>query len=281
MKKRTVFVWFFLFAGLALFAQTGPRRSSVAILPFELRPDDPASGVRNGATAAEAAALYTQLLNELASWDALNILSAAEGSEYTVKGQLELTDGRYVLSATTSITSTNRVLNTSKEEAATLAALSSRMFPFAAQVTENVPFPNYLAGTWQAVINLSDGPLTCIMEFRSDRTLRIRQFDTWEHRGQNSLRYQAFGTGTYSFWGHARRSVRDTPVDGFVTVNLRLEDALPKYASVSYARVNFNFNEDKTVLNLTGGGFGCGENFSGPSVHPERNIAYMTFTKLE
>ena len=277
MKKVTL-VCVFLIAGLtanlAVYSQTaGPRRAAVAILPFETG--------STGVNEADAVSLGNQLVNELRSWDALNILTETQNSEYTVRGKLERVNNLYVLSATTYETATNRVLNTAREQGESISALSSQIFAFAAQVTENVPFPNYLLGTWRAVIAMNDGPLTCILEFRSDRTILVEQYDTWEHRlGTNALRYQGYGTGTYSYWGHVRRMVRGLPVDGFVTINLKLDDALPKYSSVTYTRINYNFNEDKNVFELVGSGFGCGDNYSGSSIYPGESVAYTKFTKI-
>jgi hypothetical protein len=136
-------------------------------------------------------------------------------------------------------------------------------------------------GKWKAQIDMPDGPLTCILEFRSNGTISVEQYDTWEHRGQNALRYQGFGTGTYSFWGYARRIIRGSSVDGFVTINLTLDDTLPKYTAISHTRVNYGFNEDRTVFQLVDGGFGCGDNYSGPSVYPGEHVAYAIFTKIQ
>lgn len=193
-----------------------------------------------------------------------------------------MVNNQYVLSASVYDTAANKLLNSAKEQASSITALSSQIFSFAAQVTENVPFPNYLLGRWKAVINMNDGPLTCILEFKPDRTITAEQYDTWEHRlGTNALRYQGYGTGTYTYWGYARRFVRGLPTDGFVTINLKLNDALPKYVSISYTRINFSFNDEKNVFELVGSGFGCGDNFSGPSVYPGQNVAYTSFTKIQ
>ena len=280
MKKISISIGILLFALLRVFSQTtGPRRSIVAIMPFETAGTN--ENEKN-ALVYDALSLETQLKNELISWEALDIIEEEKSSEYIVRGKLERVNNQYVLSATTYLTSTNRALNTAKEQGATITALSSQIFSFAAQVTENVPFPNYLLGKWRARINMNDGPLTCIMEFRADRTIRVEQYDTWEHRnGIYALRYQGFGTGTYSFWGHVRRTVRGSPVDGFVTINLKLDDALPKYTSLSYTRINYNFNEDKSVFELVGAGFGCGDNYSGASVYPSQNVAYVRFEKIQ
>jgi hypothetical protein len=206
---------------------------------------------------------------------------AYSGTEYLVRGQLSRQNNQTIISVTTYSAQTDKALNTAKEQAATASALLNQIFTLAAQVTENVPFPNYLVGRWRSIINLNQGPLVCTIEFRSDRTVRVIQYDTWEHRGSNSLTYQGIGTGTYSYWGHARRTVRGSPVDGFVTLNLKLEDALPKYEAISFSRMNLNFDEEKNNFELVGGGFTCGDNFSGPSVYPEAVVAYTKFTKIQ
>jgi TolB-like protein len=274
--KKMVLTLIFLLTALAAFSQ---RLSIVAIFPFE--------STGTGLTAGDAASLTNQLITELSSWGTLNLLTGdnpenAKNAEYLVKGQLARQNNQVVLTATTYDAKTNKALNTARAQADTSAALSSQIFVFAAQVTENVPFPNYLLGKWRAVINMNDGPLTCILEFRSNRTIIVERYDTWEHReGTNALRYQGFGTGTYSYWGHARRMVRGTPVDGFVTINLKLEDALPKYTALSQSRLNLNFDEEKNNFELVSTGFFCGDNFSGPSVYPSAAVAYTQFTKIQ
>jgi len=285
MKKKFI-ICVFLTVSLTVYSQTaGPRRAAVAILPFEAGPQTASNAnppPPDNQLIADANALCIQLMNELISWDALNILTGTAGSEYYVRSRLERVSNQYVLSATTYETGSNRVMNSARQQGATITALSSQIFAFAAQVTENVPFPNYLLGRWRAVISMNDGPLTCILEFRSDRTIRVEQYDTWEHRlGTNALRYQGYGTGTYSYWGYARRLVRGVPVDGFVTISLKLDDALPKYSTVSFTRVNYNFNDDKSVFELIGSGFGCGDNYSGATVYPSQNVAYTRFTKIQ
>ena len=270
--KKALFFSIFLLSAMAVFSQAAPRQSIVAILHFEPRGSD--------ISAREAESLSEQLANEIRSWGALTIVNDPQGAEFLVRGYLERVDGQLILSATTYDRPTNRALNTAREQAATVAALSSQMFSFAVQVTENIPFPNYLLGKWQARIDLDDGPLTCILEFRSDRTLIVEQFDTWEHRGEASLRYQGFGTGTYSYWGHARRAINEKPVDGFVSISFRLQDTLTRYSVASYNRVNLSYNESKTVFELVDGGFGCGNNYAGPSVFPGDVVAYGRFTKI-
>jgi TolB-like protein len=270
MKKILITLVFFSVA-LAVFPQ---RLSVVAVFPFEAR--------GNGVNAADATALTRQLISELESWGTLTIIGGDEASraEYLVKGQLASQNNQIVLSAVTYDAKTNKALNSSREQAAGVNALSSQIFSLCAQITENIPFPNYLLGKWRAVINMVDGPLVCILEFRSNRTVQAEQYDTWEYRADRSLKYQGFGTGTYSYWGHVRRTVRGSPVDGFVTINLKLEDALPKYTSLSLARLNLFFDDEKNSFELVSAGLACGDNYAGPSVYPHAAVGYTKFTKI-
>jgi hypothetical protein len=189
--KKILMTLAFLFTALAVFPQ---RLSVVAIFPFETK--------GNGVNAADAEVLTGRIISELESWGTLNIIGSDELSraEYLVKGQLEVRNSQMILSAVTYNAKTNKVLNSSKEQAANVNALSSQIFSLCAQITENIPFPNYLLGKWQAVINMVDGPLVCILEFNANRTVRVEQYDTWEYRGDRSLKYQGFGAGTYSYW---------------------------------------------------------------------------------
>jgi hypothetical protein len=188
-----------------------------------------------------------------------------------------------VLSAATTETGSGRLLNNSKEQGAALRAVS--MESFCAQISENIPYPNYLLGKWRSVISMIDGPVTCIMEFRSDRTVRVQQFDTWEHSGTNSLKYQAIGTGTYSYAGYRRRTVtlsgRQIQTDATVGINLTLEDALPKYVKVNAGGLRVIFDEQKANFELVYGGIPCGDNFTGPSVYPSANVFYTKFNKIQ
>jgi hypothetical protein len=265
--KKMFFALAFFCAALTAYSQ---RQVSVAVFAFEF------SG--NGITQDDALSVTSGLTGELQSWETFNIVSEdrADSADYHIKGKLERGGKGVLLTAETFNAKTGKSLNTSKENAETPAALMGKLFDFAAQVTENVPFPNYLLGKWRAVIDIPDGPLTCILEFRSDRTVNAAQYDTWERRGERSLRYQGFGSGTYSYWGHARRTVRGKSVDGFVTLNLNLKDALPKYTLVSFTRLNLNFNEDKSLFELVASGFACGENIGGSQA-----VSYTRFTKLQ
>jgi hypothetical protein len=270
--KKILITLAFLLTALAVFPQ---RLSVVAVFPFEAK--------GNGVNAADAEALTGQIIRELESWGTLNIIGSGEAgsAEYLIKGQLASQNNQMVLSAVTYNAKTSKVLNSSKEQAANVNALSSQIFSLCAQITENIPFPNYLLGKWRAVINMVDGPLVCILEFGSNRTIRVEQYDTWEYRADRSLKYQGFGAGTYSYWGHVRRTVRGSPVDGFVTINLKLEDALPKYTSLSLTRLNLFFDDEKNNFELVSAALSCGDNYAGPSVYPQTAVGYTRFTKIQ
>ena len=275
--KKAVFVSILFVTALLAFAQGTPRLSTVGILPFETS----GAGLSAG-DAAEATRLVTA---ELSSWGLITILPAdqARSGEYLVQGQISRQNNQIVLTAATSETRSGRTLNTSKEQAPALGAVS--MDSFCAQIAENIPFPNYLLGKWRSTIDMIDGPVTCIMEFRSDRTVRVEQYDTWEHNGTNSLKYQGIGTGTYTYAGYLRRTVtvgdRQIQADATVSINLTLEDALPKYTSVSSGGLRVLFNDSKSAFELAAGAIPCGDNYSGPSVYPNESVFYTKFTKIQ
>jgi hypothetical protein len=156
---------------------------------------------------------------------------------------------------------------------------------FCAKVAENIPFPNYLLGKWRSTIDMSDGPVTCILEFLSDRTIKVEQYDTWEHNGTNSLKYQAIGTGTYTYAGYLRRNVtiggRTIQTDATVGINMSLEDALPKYEVIGVGGLRVLFNESKSSFEFVSGALPCGDNFTGPSIYPNKAVYYSRFNKIQ
>ena len=273
--KRIIFVFIFFVSAFSVFAQ---RLYTVGILPFE------ASGA--GVSDSDAAEATRLVIAQLSPCGTLTVLSGdqAKDGEYLVRGQISRQNNQIVLTAATTEARSGRALNSSKEQAQTLAAIS--MFSFCTQITDYVPFPNYLLGRWQSTIDMIDGPVTCVLEFRSDRTVQVRQYDTWEHSGTNSLKYQAIGTGTYSFGGyHLRPTVtidgRRIQVDAAMGMNLTLEDALPKYNSVSGSGLRVLFDDSRTSFELVNGGFPCGDNYTGPSVYPSASVFYTKFTKTQ
>jgi hypothetical protein len=271
--KKTVFLSIFFVLALGLYGQ---RLSTVGILPFTV------SG--EGVSEADAGTATSLVIQELRSWETLSILSGAEAedAEYLVKGQISRQNNMIVLSAVTSEKRSGRNLNTSREQGAGLNAVS--MDSFCAQISENVPFPNYLLGKWQSTVNMVDGPVICVMEFLPNRTVSVQRFDTWEHSGANSLKYQGIGTGSYSYAGYSRRTVtlggRQIRTDATVSINLTLEDALPRYEKVNAGGLRLLFGENRASFELVYGAIPCGENLSGPQVYPSQNVYYTRFSKL-
>ena len=270
--KKMIFCAIFCLAAFSVFAQ---RLATVGIQPFE---------AGTGANASEAAEATRLVLAELNSWELMTVLSGgdAAGGEYLVKGQISRQNNRVILTATTTLASSGRNLNNSREEGAQLNAVS--MESFCAQIAENIPLPNYLLGKWQSTINMIDGPVTCIMEFRADRTVNVQQFDTWEHTGVESLKYQGIGAGSYTYAPYKRRSVnvggRSVQADATVGITLSLEDALPNYESISMAGMRVLYNDSRTSFELVSGGIPCGNNRGGSSVYASENVVYSRFTKI-
>jgi hypothetical protein len=280
MKYRLI-AGMFLLSACGAFAQ---RMATVAVFPLE---------AGEGINPAEAARVDEQILAELESWGLIAVVGGdrAEGADYLIRGRLSGTNTALVLEAAAVEGRAGRTLTTVKEEAANFNDLGESIFSFCVRITENIPFPNYLLGKWRSVINLGDGPLTCILEFRSDRTVLVEQYDTYEHRNGSSLTYQGYGRGTYVYAGHVRRLLalkdarglvyREAPVDGVVSVSISLEDALPKYGSLSRNRISLAFDEGKNSFELISDSLLCGENLGGSGIYPQTAVAYTHFTKIQ
>ena len=276
MKKTLIILAFFI-AGTSVFAQGAPRLPTVGIMPFEVQ--------GTSVNAGEAAEATRLVIGELTSWGIMVVLSGdeAQGAEYLVRGQITRQSSRIILTAATYRGNSSAVLNNSREEAADLNSISFESF--CAKIAENIPFPNYLLGRWRSSIDMPDGPVTCILEFRSDRTVRAEQYDTWEHNGTNSLKYQGIGAGNYTYAGYLRRTVtiggRTIQADATVGINLSLEDTLPKYGIVNVGGLRVLFDEAKTSFELVSGSLPCGDNFTGPSIYPSANVYYTKFIKIQ
>ena len=272
--KRAIFCFLLCLPAISAFSQ---RFSTVGILPFTVS--------AGGVNAADAAEATRQVIAELNSWGMLTVVTGenAGSAEYVVRGQISRQNNQIILRADTVLGSTGRTLNSSREQAATLGAIS--FVSFCAQIAENVPFPNYLLGRWRSTIDMPDGPVTCVMEFSSNRTVKVIQYDTWEHNGTNSLKYQAIGNGTYTYAGYLRRNVtvggRTIQADATVGINLNLEDALPKYVKVDERGLRVLFDDSKSSFELTSGGFPCGDNLTGPSIYPSQRVYYTRFIKIQ
>ena len=271
LNKKILLVFLFLFASLSVvFAQRIP---SVGVAAFE------ASGV----SPADASSLYNKVTAELNSWGTLNVIQGTDGAEFVIKGSLSRLGNVLTLSATTSDAS-GRVLNEYNEQSQNVNNIS--IPSFCAKAVERVPLPNYLLGTWQSTLNMPDGPVVCIIEFKSDRrTAIVERYDTWEHKQRNALRYEGFGTGTYSYRGYANRVIntggRQARIDAVVSINLTLEETLPAQTSVNLSNLNLEFNADRTSFTIVNNMMPCGRNFDGPSVYHSEVLGFSQFVKIK
>jgi len=266
----------FLLITLSLGSVFAQRVPVIAIIPFE------ATGGR--VTPDEASRVTSQIVAELNSWGSLNVLQTEAGAEYIVRGTLSRVGNEYILAASTSDARSKKKLNDSAEKAASVAQLS--IFSFCSNIVQGVPLPNYLLGTWQSTVNMPDGPVVCIIEFKSDRTARVERYDTWEHRRSNALRYEGYGTGKYSYAGYfVRRTVtvnsKQIQVDAMTGFNLTLEETLPEQTAVNQVSLGIQFNADKNFFEIVNGSLPCGRNYDGPSVYPSAYIGFTQFTKIK
>lgn len=278
--KRALVTAIFLYAVFPVFSQ---RVSGVVIYPFE---------ALQGVSARDAASLREQVIGELSSWGSIIVLdeSEAASADFYVQAQVVRESTVAALTGTTFNAATDKPLNSYREQAADMGALSDQIFSFCSRLAEFIPLPNFLLGKWTSTVDMNDGPLTCILEFRSNRTVTVERYDTYERREGNALTYQGLGTGTYSYSPQIRRIVSiqnprgeslSSPVDGAVSISLTLEDALPRYMSLSTNRISLVFSEVKDRFDLLTAGFPCGENFDGSSFYPYRSVIYTVFTKIQ
>jgi len=270
IKFFLVFLLLFVSLNFA-FAQ---RMPSVGIVAFEAS--------TSGASPTDAFNLTNKATAEFNSWGTLNIIQGTTGAEYIVKGSLSRLGNEFTLSAVTTDAS-GRVLNEYNEKANNVNNIS--IASFCAKAVERVPLPNYLLGTWQSTLNMPDGPVICIIEFKSDRrTAIVERYDTWEHKQQNALRYEGFGSGTYSYRGYANRTInvsgRQARIDAVVSINLALEETLPAQTSVSLSNLNLEFNADRTSFTIVSNMMPCGRNFDGPSVYHSAVLGFSQFSKI-
>jgi hypothetical protein len=279
--KRILLTAIFLCVVWPVFSQ---RLFSVIILPFE--------APERGVSALEAASLRKQVIDEVLSWESIIVLDDGEtaSADFYVQGKIVIETNVVALAGTTFDAKTDRPLTSYREQAANINALSERVFSFCSQMAKPIPLPNLLLGKWISTIEKGDGPLTCLLEFKPNRIITVERYDTYEHRQGNGLTYQGIGSGTYSFGPQIRRTItirdtrgtlRDSPVDGAVSINLQLEDILPKYEALTTNRISLIFSNNNNHFELLTGGFPCGENFDGASVYPDRTIIYTQFTKIQ
>ena len=254
----------------AAFGQTMPV---VGVLPFE---------AAQGVAAADAAAVTQQIVAELSSWGTMNVVQNEAGAEYIVRGSLSRQGGAFVLWAVTIEVKTEKRITETREQAASVGAIP--VFAFCTKTVENVPLPNFLLGKWQSVINMPDGPVSCIIEFRSDRTVRAERYDNWEHRQNNALRYEGYGSGSYSYAGYSRRNItvnsQQVQTDAAVNISLKLEDVLTEQTSINQSGLRLLFSGDKNSFEIVSGSLPCGQNYDGPSVYPSVNIGFTQFSKI-
>jgi TolB-like protein len=270
MKRKLLVFLFFVTALSAAYAQ---RLPVIAVLAFESA---------NRAVAEEAVFVTREIITEFNSWG-LNVIQYEEGADYIIRGNVSRIGNNVVLTAETVEARSGRVLTETREQAASLPAIS--IHDFCARIIEGVPFPNFLVGTWQSVINMPDGPIVSIIEFRANRTIRVERYDTWEHRLNNSLRYEGYGTGTYTYAGFfVPRTMnlggQSAQIDAMININLTLQDTLPGQANVNRNRLGIVFNSDRTAFEIIGGYLPSGRNYDGPSIFPSAVIGFTSFTRI-
>lgn len=283
--KKLIFVLFFLALGVSVFAQ---RIYTVAVMPFETFVDNPANAsARTGASSGDAAEATRLVIAALGVSETLTLLTGLDeaNADYVIRGRIDVQNNQFILAAATSEAGSGRVLNNSRAQIASLN--SSAIFSFCSQVVSYIPYPSWHLGRWQSTINMADGPVTCIMELKSDRTVNVERFDTWEHNGTTILKYHGIGKGscTYTFTGyHLFRTVtvngRQVRTNALLEVKLALEDALPKYESITASSLAFVFDESRTGFQLVNAGIPCGDNLTGPSVYPDARVFYTSFSKI-
>ena len=270
--KKNIIIFFLLITinGGALFAQKLPV---VGVMVFDV--------YGAGVTPAEAVSITNRIVSELNSWGTLSAAQGSAGAEYIIHGTIARQGNSYVLSGVTSDADSGRALNEYKEQ---IEIDNISLFSFCAKAAEKVPFPNYLLGTWQSSINMPDGPVVCIIEFKSDRTTVVERYDTWEYRQGSALRYEGYGSGAYTYAGYANRVVnvnsQQMRIDAAVGINLKLEETLPEQTSVNQTGLFLVFNADKNAFNIANGSLPCGRNYDGQSVYPSANLGFINFTKI-
>jgi hypothetical protein len=272
MERKLIFALFFVVIAGISYAQRPPVIGVVM-----------SSEADSGITAAEVTNITNRIIAELRSWGSLNVVQGSQGSEYYIRGNISRQDDFYVLSAVTINASNERVLDEYSDQIATGNDVS--LLSFCARAVDRVPMPNYLLGTWQSTLNMPDGPIVCIIEFKSDRTAVVEKYDTWEHRQNNAIRYEGYGRGTYSYSGYANRIVnvssRQTRIDAVFGVNLRLEESLPDQSAVNRGGLGIVFNADKSSFEIVNGMLPCGTNYDGASVYPSSSLGFYNFTKIQ
>ncbi len=271
MKKSFIIFFLIFFSFNIAFAQKPP---SVAVLPFE-------SG--NRVTPDEAAAVTSKVIAELSSWGTLDIVQE-NAADFIVRSSLARQGNSVVLQAETIEAKSGKTLNESREQSGNLNDIS--VAAFSIKLVEKIPLPNYLLGTWQSIVDMPDGQIICVIEFKSDRSVKVERYDTLEYRRNNSLRYEGYGSGSYSYALYlSRRNVtvnsRQVQIDATAGINLKLEETLPAQTNVNQSGLALVFSSDKNSFEIAGGSLPCGRNFDGPSVYPSASIGFTHFIKIK
>ena len=285
MRKRAVFiilfVLLFLFPG-RIFSQ---NLSSIVVFVFEV------SGA--GLKPEDGESITRRCIDEIASWGTVTVLDEGQAgsADYVVRGKLSRDRNTLSLSAVTLDGRTEKNLASAKEQASSLEELNGKLFDFCVQMVQPVPFPNYLLGKWEASIPVNGGPLLCRLEFKSNRMVVVERYDTYEYQPGSVLKYEGYGTGSYTYIGRVRRTMafrdsrgnvyRESPVDASLSISLTLKDTLPGYTPFDSTRLYLVFNEGKTNFELVSSGLPCGQNNGGASVYPQKNMAYTKFVKID
>ena len=208
-------------------------------------------------------------------------MRGSQGADYIIRGTVVRQGNNYTVAGATVNASNDRVLNEYVEQ---IPVSNIQVFTLCARAVERVPFPNYLLGTWQATINMPDGPVVCIIEFKNDRTVHVERYDTWEHRERNALRYEGYGTGTYTYIGYANRNItvngQPVRIDATFGIALSLEETLPDQTNVNLTGLSVAFNADRNAFDIVNGTLPCGRNYDGPSVHPSEHLGFSRFAKI-
>ncbi|MDR1445882.1 MAG: PQQ-like beta-propeller repeat protein [Treponema sp.] len=295
--KRTVLCVVFILLFVEAFAQ---RLSTVAVLPFD---------AEAGVSPYDASSVSRQFSSELTALEMANVLNSettgsviadldikandwkdvrkvrdigsALKTEYIIRGRMIKEGNQISIYADTLEVSSGKVLSSVKEQAPSAGAI--QIYSLCVKTMERVPYPNYMIGKWQSNVSLGDASLVCIIEFKSDRSIVVERFDTYESRNDNSLLYYASGTGSYWFGGHIRRITqfrdrngevyREAPVDGSFNLTLNLDNALPNYASIKQERLYLIFGDGRNSFELPAAGLLCGDTPSGV-------MSYTRFSKI-
>ena len=277
--KKLLFVCFFSFIAISVFAQ---RVYSVGVLPFVI-PVETSEGIPGEGDAAE---ITNQVIARLSQCSTINLLQgeAAERGEYIISVNLssqgDAQNSQIILGAAIRDAS-GRILNTYREEVPSIDRISVNAL--CTRFINYVPYPPYYLGKWQSTIDTVEGPVTCILEFLSNRTVRAIRYDTWEKRYTDTLIYHAFGAGSLTFTGYHfglnyNVGGRQILADATFGISLTLEEGLAPYENISINSLGLLFNESKDNFELVDGGLLCGSSISDTE---NLTLKYTRFIKIQ